>query len=171
MLWSLPPGCHEHVDHPRVHKQHPAPPPHSHAHGRGARPVQGTHKHNTPAQHHINITPPLPPPQVLNVSRDANADQIRAAWKRLAKEHHPDKHAKANSQAATEAAELFKQIAFAYSVLSDPEKRRRYDMYGPEDLDLEDFDEFAAQVDPNGVGPIQKAMLSLLNKTGLWVWV
>ncbi len=122
--------------------------------------VCGDTPHNfTSTRHHA----PTLLQKVLKVSRDANAEQIRAAWKRMAKEHHPDKHSKTNPEAAEE---LFKQIAFAYSVLSDPEKRRRYDMYGPEDLDLEDFDEFAAQVDPNGVGAVQKAMLTLLNKTG-----
>lgn len=108
----------------------------------------------------------IPSSQLLGVTKDASADDVRSAWKRLAKQYHPDKHAKADAKVAAEAAEMFKQVTFAYSILSDPEKRRRYDMYGSEDLDLEDFDEFAAQVDPHGIGPLQKAMLSLLGRTG-----
>lgn len=117
-------------------------------------------------QHHITVS------QLLGITKDASADDVRSAWKRLAKQYHPDKHSKADAKVAAEAAEMFKQVTFAYSILSDPEKRRRYDMYGSEDLDLEDFDEFAAQVDPHGIGPLQKAMLSLLGRTGvspLWV--
>ena len=63
--------------------------------------------------------------KVLGVSREASADEIRKAYKKLARENHPDM--KPNDKAA---AEKFKQTQEAYSVLSDSEKRDQYDRYG-----------------------------------------
>lgn len=63
---------------------------------------------------------------LLEVSRDATADEIKRAYRRLARQLHPD----TNPDPA--AAERFKEIAQAYEVLSDPEKRQRYDRFGPD---------------------------------------
>lgn len=63
--------------------------------------------------------------EVLGVSRDATADDIKKAYRRLAREHHPD----ANPDDA-EAEARFKELALAYETLSDPERRRRYDIFG-----------------------------------------
>ena len=63
--------------------------------------------------------------EVLGVSRDAGADDIRKAYRRLARQHHPD----ANG-GDTEAGERFKEISQAYEVLSNPDKRSRYDRFG-----------------------------------------
>lgn len=60
--------------------------------------------------------------QILGVSRSANADEIRRAYKRKAKETHPDLHP---DDAAK--AETFKSASAAYEVLSDPDKRGQYD--------------------------------------------
>lgn len=63
--------------------------------------------------------------EVLSVSRTATEQEIKSAYRRLAVKYHPDK----NPNDAT-AEEKFKEAAEAYSVLSDPEQRRRYDRFG-----------------------------------------
>lgn len=64
--------------------------------------------------------------QVLGVSRDADAEEIKRAYRKLAMKYHPDR---ATGDKA-EAEARFKEAAEAYEVLSDPEKRRRYDQFG-----------------------------------------
>lgn len=63
--------------------------------------------------------------QVLGVSRSASADEIRKAYKKLARENHPD--VKKDDPAA---AERFKEVQEAYDVLGDTEKRQQYDRFG-----------------------------------------
>lgn len=62
--------------------------------------------------------------QVLGVSRSASADEIRKAYRRLARQHHPDVNKSAD------AAEKFTEVQEAYDVLSDEAKRRQYDQHG-----------------------------------------
>ncbi|MGQ9475900.1 MAG: molecular chaperone DnaJ [Actinomycetota bacterium] len=62
---------------------------------------------------------------VLGVSRHADQEEIKKAYRRLARRYHPDVN-----RGDSEAAERFKEINEAYEVLGDPEKRRRYDLYG-----------------------------------------
>lgn len=69
---------------------------------------------------------------LLEVAPDASADDIKRAYRRLARQLHPD----TNADPAAEAR--FKEIAVAYEVLSDPEKRQRYDRYGPDGVSAGD---------------------------------
>jgi molecular chaperone DnaJ len=65
--------------------------------------------------------------EVLGIGRDASDDDIRKAYRRLARQYHPDAN---DGDPAAEAR--FKELSVAYDTLRDPEKRRRYDMYGAE---------------------------------------
>jgi len=77
--------------------------------------------------------------EVLGVGRNASPDEIQRAYRKLAREYHPD----INKDPAAEAQ--FKDVAEAYDVLSDPETRRRYDAFGhdfrrvPEDMDPDQY--------------------------------
>jgi molecular chaperone DnaJ len=63
--------------------------------------------------------------ELLGVARSATEQEIKSAYRRLALKHHPDRN-----PGDKEAEERFKQAAEAYSVLGDPDKRQRYDLYG-----------------------------------------
>ena len=76
---------------------------------------------------------------ILGVDRKADDKTIKSAYRRLARKHHPD------VAKGKDAADRFKEINEAYEVLSDPEKRRRYDSLGP------DWQRYA-QAPPDGPG-------------------
>ncbi|KAI3785719.1 hypothetical protein L1987_44844 [Smallanthus sonchifolius] len=68
---------------------------------------------------------------ILKVNRNASDEDLKKAYRRLAMIWHPDKNLNANK---SEADAKFKQISEAYDVLSDPQKREIYDLYGEEAL-------------------------------------
>lgn len=74
---------------------------------------------------------------ILGVTRDASAEDIKRSYRRLAREHHPDAN---QGDAASE--ERFKEVTHAYEVLSDPQKRRNYDMFGDERAGAAGFSDF-----------------------------
>ena len=64
---------------------------------------------------------------ILQVARDASEDDVRSAYRKLARQYHPDVNT------AEDAAVRFKEVTEAYEVLSDPQRRQRYDMFGSTD--------------------------------------
>jgi len=63
--------------------------------------------------------------EVLGVDRQASQDQLKRAYRKLAMQFHPDRNG-----GDPEAEQRFKEVGEAYQVLSDPERRQRYDTYG-----------------------------------------
>jgi len=76
--------------------------------------------------------------EVLNVARDASAEEIKKNYRKMAMQHHPDKN-----PGDKEAEERFKAAAEAYEVLSDQEKRGIYDRFGHEGLSGSGFKGFS----------------------------
>ncbi len=83
--------------------------------------------------------------QTLGVSRSAGADEIKRAYRKLAKEWHPDRHPESERD---EVETKFKAIAEAHEVLSDPEKRKRYDALGENWRQGQNFGGRGAGIDP-----------------------
>jgi DnaJ family protein A protein 2 len=77
---------------------------------------------------------------LLGVQPTASADEIRRSYKKLALKYHPDKNKEPDAQ------EKFKAVSVAYEVLSDEEKRKRYDQYGEKGVDQE-----SAGMDPSDI--------------------
>ncbi|HET9254239.1 MAG TPA: DnaJ C-terminal domain-containing protein [Pseudonocardiaceae bacterium] len=82
--------------------------------------------------------------EVLGVSRTASAEELQRAYRKLARQHHPD----VNQDPGAE--ERFKEISEAYSVLSDPDTRRRYDRFGPDFRQIPEGYEAYADAAPGG---------------------
>lgn len=65
--------------------------------------------------------------KILGVDRQAGDDEIKKAYKKRALIHHPDRHAGASDSERLEQEKKFKELGEAYTVLSDPKKKARYD--------------------------------------------
>ena len=85
--------------------------------------------------------------EVLGVSTGATAEEIKQAYRRLARDSHPDRHPDDPS-----AEERFKEVAAAYEVLSDPERRANYDRFGATEAPSNPFDIFSAFFGDGGFG-------------------
>jgi molecular chaperone DnaJ len=82
--------------------------------------------------------------EILGVAREASADQIKSAYRKLAMKYHPDR----NPENKHEASERFRQATEAYTVLSDAQKRQVYDRYGHAGLNNRGFEatDFSASI-------------------------
>lgn len=70
--------------------------------------------------------------KTLGVSKDASADELKKAYRKLSMALHPDRQVGKSEAEKKEAEEKFKDVNAAYACLSDPEKRARYDQFGDE---------------------------------------
>lgn len=87
--------------------------------------------------------------QVLGISRTASADDIKKAYRRLARQYHPDMHSGAKK---TEMEKKFKELNEAHEVLSDADKRKKYDQYGAQWEQAEAYERARRAAEAQGGG-------------------
>jgi DnaJ-class molecular chaperone len=85
--------------------------------------------------------------QVLGLPRTASSDDIKKAYRRLARQYHPDLH---SGTKKTEMEKKFKELNEANEVLSDPDKRKKYDQYGAQWEQAEAFEKARQQAGAQG---------------------
>ncbi|KAK2033950.1 DnaJ domain-containing protein [Colletotrichum zoysiae] len=83
--------------------------------------------------------PVIDPYEILGLAREATADQVKSAYRKAALKNHPDK---VSDDRRDEAKEKFQSIAFAYAILSDPARRKRYDTTGSTSESIVDSEGF-----------------------------
>lgn len=88
----------------------------------------------------MDDTPPsIDPYAVLGLETEATGDDVKRSYRKLALKHHPDKSQESDKEAAKKK---FQEIAFAYAVLSDEHRRKRYDLTGSTAETLDDDQDF-----------------------------
>jgi len=96
--------------------------------------------------------------EVLGVKRTANQGEIKQAYRKLAMKFHPDKNPGDEA-----AAEKFKAVSTAYAVLSDPNKKRQYDIHGETEGSLAEM----GSVNVEGLGTMGRIFGALISKAGI----
>ncbi len=87
--------------------------------------------------------------QILSLPRSASADDIKKAYRRLARQVHPDLH---SGSKKSEMEKKFKELNAAHEVLSDPDKRKKYDQYGADWEQAEAYEQARRQAGARGGG-------------------
>lgn len=95
--------------------------------------------------------------ELLGLERTANQGQIKHAYRKLAMKYHPDKN-----PGNEEAAEKFKEVSTAYAVLSDPNKKRQYDIHG-EDGSVAEL----SSINVEDLGTVGRLFGALISKAGI----
>ncbi|XP_023337500.1 chaperone protein dnaJ 15 isoform X2 [Eurytemora carolleeae] len=95
--------------------------------------------------------------EILGIERTANQGQIKSAYRRLAMKYHPDKN-----PGNEEASEKFKEVSTAYAVLSDPNKKRQYDIHG-EEGSVADL----GSINVEDLGTVGRLFGALISKAGI----
>jgi DnaJ-class molecular chaperone len=85
--------------------------------------------------------------QVLGLSKSASADDIKKAYRRLARQFHPDLH---SGSKKSEMEKKFKELNAAHEILSDPDKRKKYDQYGANWEQAEAYEQARRQAGSRG---------------------
>lgn len=95
--------------------------------------------------------------ELLGLERTANQGQIKHAYRKLAMKYHPDKN-----PGNEEAAEKFKEVSTAYAILSDPNKKRQYDLHG----EGEGMGELST-INVEDLGTVGRLFGALISKAGI----
>eukprot|EP00193_Tetraselmis_chui_P000485 CAMPEP_0177763588 /NCGR_PEP_ID=MMETSP0491_2-20121128/6950_1 /TAXON_ID=63592 /ORGANISM="Tetraselmis chuii, Strain PLY429" /LENGTH=424 /DNA_ID=CAMNT_0019279703 /DNA_START=143 /DNA_END=1417 /DNA_ORIENTATION=- len=98
---------------------------------------------------------------VLGLERDATEEQIKSAYKKAALKYHPDKNRGEGSEAA---ADKFREVVTAYNILIDPDKRRRYDAGGFENLEASELE---VEIDLSSIGTMNTVVAAMFSKLGV----
>ena len=99
--------------------------------------------------------------RILGVNRDASQKEIKQAYRKLARKHHPD----VNPGNKTAEAK-FKEINEAYEVISDPDKRKKYDQFGENWQYADQFAQAGGQWDFGSGGPATFEFTDLGSQSG-----
>jgi molecular chaperone DnaJ len=103
--------------------------------------------------------------EVLGVGKNASTDDIKMAYRKLAMQWHPDRWVNGSDAEKKTAEEKFKEASEAYSVLSDPDKKAKYDQFGFSGVDGQPGPDFSG-----GFGNLNDILNDLFRRCIRWIW-